>query len=278
MKRKLLQKKSLWRPLRPAVYDPRERRRAFLGKLRSAGLIAAGVIGLCGAAAGYEAVRDSNLFVVARIDVDGLHHITRDEIVSLLEIEPSATMWDVDLESLRDRLLSHPWVKAAHIRKNLPDALAVVITEREPAAVVAEGGKRVLVDDSGRVLSDLDAAAGTETGAVGDWPTFTGIRLDSLRKDEARARDALVDGMNLLKVVQKGDAPGPGPSRPDPIKVDLSRPSDIVLDWNGYRVLLGEGADGTAWRRLQRVYNDIHERKKHAREIDLRFPNQVIVR
>lgn len=55
----------------------------------------------------------------------------------------------LDLGSLRDRLLAHPWVEEVVLRRDWPDSLEVHLRERRPYAY---WGEDALIDGAGRVF------------------------------------------------------------------------------------------------------------------------------
>jgi hypothetical protein len=274
MRKSGMTKKRLWKRFKPAVVDPRYRYRTRRRGFRVTGAALLLLAGAYGVAAGYGGMQQSRWFAVEQVEIEGLRSVPRAEVESHLSemgVGPAATLFDVDLAAVRDRLQAHPWIREVHVRKSFPNRLAIGIIEREPVAVVQEGKSRALVDESGAVLAELDESPPAWTERR--WPTLVGISLASLNKKEARAREAFLGGMRLLEIVRLDE-----PDRGEPVRVDMSRPHDVVLEWMGYRILLGERSGEAAWRRFQSVVPDMIERKKNAREIDLRFPNQIIVR
>ena len=223
----------------------------------------------------YPRVKDSPYFRIDRIEMEGFSALSRQDLDPYIGIEPSETLFQVDLPSMKDRLLSHPWVKAVHVRKSFPGTLKIRITERVPAAIVQDGDQRMLVDDTGKILVDLEAmdkeSLPFSIWARKDWPTFLGIELASLQKNEPGSKQAFLDAMNLVDIVGQPDG------QHDLVRVDLRRSNDVVLEWNGDLIRLGKGADKALWNQLRILYPEIARKKEGVKEIDLRFPNQVIV-
>src|SRR4051812_17287948 len=58
----------------------------------------------------------------------------------------------VDVSAIRNRLLQFGWVKDARVSRRLPDALAIDIVERSPAALWQNRGQLALIDSEGVVL------------------------------------------------------------------------------------------------------------------------------
>lgn len=59
---------------------------------------------------------------------------------------------EVDVASLRERLVALSWVKDARVSRQLPDTLVIDIVERVPRAVLRKDDKLVLIDGTGAEL------------------------------------------------------------------------------------------------------------------------------
>lgn len=98
--------------------------------LSTAGL---GAVAIWGGPA-LETVRAMDTFRVASVQVKGTHYLTEDAVVALLGLTPETSVWS-DTEVWADRVVAHPLVRTARIRRRLPDGITVELTEREPIAL-----------------------------------------------------------------------------------------------------------------------------------------------
>ena len=146
---------------------------AFLGIGGAAALMAAswfGVPGTIGAAIADSAGRAG--LRVAQVDITGLKRMDRETVYAVaLEDQPNA-MFRVDLDAIRNRLLSYGWVADAYVSRRLPDRLLIHIVEREPAAVWQNAGNLTLIDKEGVLLAPVDA------NAMPDLPLVIGPGAD----------------------------------------------------------------------------------------------------
>ncbi|MEO1920313.1 MAG: cell division protein FtsQ [Sphingomonadales bacterium CG12_big_fil_rev_8_21_14_0_65_65_10] len=91
-------------------------------------------------------------FEVIRVDVRGTDNLNERRVYDrVLDLEQRALPL-VDLDMLREDLLTLPWVEDARVSRQLPDTLVVDIVEREPVAVLRKADRLVLVDSEGREL------------------------------------------------------------------------------------------------------------------------------
>lgn len=80
-----------------------------------------------------DAASELGLFEVREVSVLGAESLTHADVVAAARIQPGASIWD-DLGSTALRVAAHPLVRAAEVRRQLPDRLIVEIQEREPVA------------------------------------------------------------------------------------------------------------------------------------------------
>jgi len=119
------------------------------------------------------AMRDWNTFWVADVQVKGTHYLTEEAVVDLLDLTPQTSVWS-DREIWTERVLSHPLVRTAKVRRRLPDGLTVEITERQPIALaptptlepIDADGYRLPLDPAAYRL-DLPVISTTKTPPAG---------------------------------------------------------------------------------------------------------------
>lgn len=96
---------------------------------------------------------------VEQVDITGLKRMDRETVYAVaLESQPSRAMLRLDLEAVRERLLTYGWIKQAYVSRRLPDRLLIHIVEREPAAVWQDNGQLTLIDATGKLLAPVDRA------------------------------------------------------------------------------------------------------------------------
>jgi len=120
-----------------------------------------GVVAVIGAEmAGVPALAEQHLagfagnvgFRVKRVDLRGVNRMNELAIYEKVLGQRDQVMTRLDLAALRNDLLSLPWVKDARVSRQLPDTLVVDIVERNPHAVLRDGGHYVLIDETGHEL------------------------------------------------------------------------------------------------------------------------------
>jgi len=99
-------------------------------------------------------------------------------IVRTLALPPSATLMELDLQQLRERLLASGQVLAVSVARRFPATLAVTITERTPVARVmaqlSDGATRELLVARDGVVYE---GAGYDPAIVGTLVWLDGVKL-----------------------------------------------------------------------------------------------------
>lgn len=133
-------------------------------------------------------------FAVAKIEVRGLERMDEMPVSTIAVKYVERSMLAVDLDKIRDEVMSLGWVKEARVTRRLPDALIVEVVERQPAAVWQNGGRLSLVDASGIELGPISP------DSIPDLPLVVGPEAN--KRTEALAQ--LMDAAPALKPMLAG--------------------------------------------------------------------------
>jgi cell division protein FtsQ len=264
----------------PTVVVPSQRQRFRRRWLKVIGYLCLGIGTAYSVNIGHENLVYSSVFQVQHIETAGLNRLIEKDLVSLVGVNPSARLFDVDLEGVKDRLLSHPWIREVQVRKTFPDTVKIRVSERRPVVLVEEGDRRVLVDETGKVLEEVSSAGATtvsfnetfkEEGAI--LPILLGIEIKALQRNEHNQYLVFQQAIDLIKIIESESQTVPGA-----LIIDVRRGKGMVVERNGYRILFGQKEFQKKWERFLSVETDMRKRKIEIEEVDLRFPGQVIVR
>lgn len=185
-----------------------------LYKAVSAVLILAAVVAAC-----------AIFFRVGDIQVTGNHRYTAGEIIDVTGIKYGDNLFALDRAKLAREIRSRlPYVKTVSIRRALPDALVISVTEGEAVAAVAHEGRWWLMDSAGKLL---EAASGPGKCATvtGLSPLAPAAGTDLATNQEQRPRLArlreLLAALEKYHLLDKLDS------------VDLSEDYRTVLSYDG---------------------------------------------
>jgi len=91
-------------------------------------------------------------FAVKDVIVEGRHQSNKDDIFDALGTEQGAPVLAFDTKAAAVRLSKLPWIGSAVVERRLPDTVAVIITERVPAARWQHDDRLYVIDTEGHVL------------------------------------------------------------------------------------------------------------------------------
>ncbi|MDD2581168.1 MAG: FtsQ-type POTRA domain-containing protein [Desulfuromonadaceae bacterium] len=217
----------------------------------------------------YRALSAVTLFSLKSIEVSNTKHLTRDEILGLAGLEPGKGLLGMDLKDMGEHILQNPWVETVRINRYFPDAISIVVTEREPVAIVNMGFIYYL-DKRGNVFKVLNQ------GDRLDFPVVTGFSEEGLERDPKGTREALAATCDLLGLLrEKGSF----------ILADVS---EIHYDEGyGFTLFTASGAlpvkvglgDFTAKiERFARIYRNLMVQLPSIHYIDLDYNDKIIVK
>ncbi len=133
----------------------------------------------------HETITRSPFFSARTITLDGNHRLDRNALLRQAGIYPGINIFAVNLNLARKKLLAHSWVAEARVSRQIPNRLALAVTEHRPLAVV-DLGRRFVMDTQGRLFkeskADEHATLPLISGmAVADFTAGAGKRSRSYR-------------------------------------------------------------------------------------------------
>lgn len=231
--------------------------RAILVAQAAALLLLAGLAGW----AGYARVMASERLKVGRVEIRGSRFLAEQDVRDLLGSAVGGNILGLDIEALKGRLRSSPWVADAAIARALPDTLRVEIKERAPLALAEADGLQ-LMDEDGTLIEPY----GPRTSAF-DLPIVRGLKgasPDQVRERAQRAGGLLRDLGELSAEVSE---------------VDVQDEADLRVVLRGAGEVLRMGVP--PYRKKLQTYlelrPDLERRCPAAEYFDLRFRDRIFV-
>ncbi|EJF78644.1 Cell division protein FtsQ [Candidatus Bartonella washoeensis] len=193
-------------------------------------------------------------FVVADVDMSGNKRVVKQDVLKILGLDVSPSIFSFDVDKARSLLEQQAWVQSANVQKIYPNRVRILVVEREPYAIWQHDGMMDIVDNTGRIIVPFQG------GIVQDLPLVVGQGAQSAAKmfiQELLAYPQLYDHVRAF--VRVGD-----------------RRWDLVLD-NGVRVMLPENG---ALERLASLIESGKVQDLFSRDIlsvDLRLSDRITV-
>jgi cell division protein FtsQ len=211
-------------------------------------------------------------FRVLQVRTQGNSIVADSEIVRMAGVLKNGKLFDVDLNGTRLRVQQNPFLKSVSVAREIPDGLAITVTERRPiAALVLD---RILyLDAEGYVLPPV------RSGKVFDLPVLTGElpAADCLPGRQIRTR-RLREALEILTTAERV-----GEDLYHLIsEIHCAGDSTYVLFTaeSGVPVVLGRGDIAVKLVKLDGFWKQVVVPRGAAKlkTVDLRFADQVVVR
>ena len=78
----------------------------------------------------------SSLFTIESVSVEGVEHLTAQEMQDLAGVDQGTTLLNVDTSAIRQNLLKDAWVQDVTVSRQFPSTLKISVKERTITAVV----------------------------------------------------------------------------------------------------------------------------------------------
>jgi cell division protein FtsQ len=189
------------------------------------------------------------------VEVHGRGETKQRDVLGALGAARGAPLLALDIDAMRQRLTALPWIVSAEVERRYPDRLVVTVKEAEPLALWQRQQKLYLVSRTGKVI---------ETADLRKYAKLLVIVGDSAPERAEGLFDLLAREPDLNKRVTAAVFVG-------------KRRWNLRFD-NGVDVKLPEENPGAAWSRLADLQSQHGILEKDVRIIDLRLPDQVVVR
>jgi cell division protein FtsQ len=197
---------------------------------------------------------------IARIEVTCPKEQIAEDIRLFLEGKHLGNLLILDIHTLKEKLIVHPWIKDIRVRKNFPSTLKISILERKPAAILKKSGF-FLIDREGIKLQEVDSLFSW------DFPLF----VDSKNFEENLA-EKIDLGWTILDSL-------------DP----LEREAIAILDLTEYENAKVKHKESPTWiligenqfQKRLKLYRDQEPLLKHygsLEYVDLRFEERIYIK
>ncbi len=205
---------------------------------------------------------DASMFRIDRVVVEGNHRLAAGEVRALLDGINDQSIFRVDLEEFRTRLLDSPWVADAVLWRVFPSTVEVRVTERAPVAIARLNRQVYLVDSTGVIID----SAGPQYREF-DLPIVDGLLTDGTDGTQADPRRIQLVERLLADLAARDDL------LKRVSQVDVSDPKNavVLLDGEPARLFLGDREFLARLQRYEEAAPTVREHVKASDYYDLRF-------
>lgn len=132
-------------------------------------------------------------FTIGEVVVEAGGRFSPEEIQTWASVAPGMNLWEIDPVQVETRLLAHPWVHTAQVRREFPQRVYVTVSARQPVAIILHASL-TYVDETGACFT------GRHNGDPLDLPYVSGLAGLSLETSAAQA--ALAGVLHVLSLTR----------------------------------------------------------------------------
>ena len=222
------------------------------------------VLGLAGMAGLYW---DSTM-KVQDVQFEGNHFVSEQDL-HLVEVPTGINPDSMNFGEIRNRFEELPYVKQADISIKPNGTINIGITERQPAALLADNKKKIYIDSEGIKLPIVP-------GKTVDVPILYGFSATPM--EDTLKGEAFKTVSDFLTAVRDNNVADATISE---IAWSSSNDGIVTLtNQNGVKLIFGKGNFDIRLRNWEAFYGEVIKQKgiEKMRSVDLRFEGQIVTR
>jgi cell division septal protein FtsQ len=220
---------------------------------------------------GYYALLDAPWLRVREIEIAGMKHLGREQVLNTLRVPRNANVLNLKMSELAERVETLPWVKSSVVRLDLPGRLVVELTEHEPLAIIS-ADDFLLLDKDGKLF--LRACREDHPKLL----LVTGFAGMSLTEGCFLPPRAMKPLRQLLAALQRAQS-----WLPLELVTECRWSNDngfvLMVTQKAFPVELGQDDPDQTLGRLERIFAMLKERQwlEMVTRIDMDFPNRAYI-
>jgi len=220
----------------------------------------------------HDVLTQCDYFKAESITVTGGQRLTPVQILETAEIEEGINLVSLNLKMIRKKLLAHPWIAEADIRRAFPGSIAIHIREQEPLAVL-DFGKQFLINRSGVIFKEARASE------IVGMPLMSGIEYSDWQTPEMSETKVFVSVLEILNIGKSVTTVLPNTMIKN---INVDREIGLTLETEGpvRTIQLGYGGYRKKYSRLGKIlsYVEQDEEIEFIEAVDLRNPDHIVAR
>ena len=118
----------------------------------------------------HDVITQCDYFKAEGLKIEGMQRLTPKQIIRQARVRKGMNVLAVNLTAVRKRLIAHPWIAAAEVRREIPSGLNIRIKEHSPLAIV-NLDRKYIINEQGQIFKEW-AASDPDT-----LPLINGMQL-----------------------------------------------------------------------------------------------------
>lgn len=116
----------------------------------------------------YQYLVSTPYIKLREVKIEGVNEAIKSELIELAELDSGLSLLTLNLNEMKKKMESHPWVKTVELEKSFPHLLRIKAESEEPFAIVALDGL-FYMNRSGVAFKEIEYKENK------DYPVITGI-------------------------------------------------------------------------------------------------------
>ncbi|MEJ2167786.1 MAG: FtsQ-type POTRA domain-containing protein [Desulfobacterales bacterium] len=121
----------------------------------------------------HDLATQCDYFALRQMNIEGTQRLTPEDVARQARIRMGDNILAVNLSLVRKRLLAHPWIAEAEVRREIPSRLIVRVKEHNALALV-DFGQKFLINHQGQIFKAW------EPSDPADLPVISGLDVSDL--------------------------------------------------------------------------------------------------
>ena len=105
----------------------------------------------------HDVITQCDYFKARNLNIEGMQRLTTNQIIHQARVRKGMNTLALNLAAVRKRLIAHPWIAEAEVRREIPSGLNIRIKEHSPLAVV-DLDRKYLINEQGQIFKAWSAS------------------------------------------------------------------------------------------------------------------------
>jgi len=156
----------------------------------------------------HDLLTQCDYFGARQLTIEGMRRLTKEQVAGQAGVHVGVNILSTNLSLVRKRLLAHPWIAEAEVRREIPSGLTIRIREHSALAMV-DFGREYLINTHGELFKAWEASD------PDTLPVIKGLKLSDLTvfgqsesSNTNRDRERTAPFKAVMRVLQLGGKKG----------------------------------------------------------------------
>lgn len=207
-------------------------------------------------------------FNIKEVNINGNNHLSGQTIINQVGVEFQTNIFHFNTNKAKLKLLQHPWIAEASIKKALPNKLNVNILERKPSILLYNNENFYLTSEEGAVLAissefkndfDLYLVTGIDIGNKRAGDVIGGQKYENVKRIIYALENVFPDQFYKVQVISNEE------------HVLFHKKKEIKVRIKDGDQLINE------WYLLERALEEVFQEETSLQEINMKYKGRLSI-